>query len=58
MNKIDISVVLPCLNEKQFCIAINKANNGIEKSKLNGEVVVADNGSTDSSIKISRCRKR
>lgn len=54
MNKIDISVVLPCLNEEKTILhCINKANNGIEKSKLNGEVVVADNGSTDSSIKIS-----
>ena len=45
MNKIDISVVLPYLNEEKTILhCINKANNGIEKSKLK-VVVVADNGS-------------
>lgn len=54
MNKTNISVVLPCLNEEKTILhCINNANNGIKESNLNGEVIVADNGSTDGSIKIS-----
>ncbi len=50
----DVSVVVPCLNEANsltFCI--NKAINAFRAAGLRGEVVVADNGSTDGSIQIA-----
>ena len=49
--KNKVSVVLPCLNEeKTISYCIKKAFIGIENSHLQGEVIVADNGSTDNSI--------
>lgn len=56
MNKEDIefSVVIPCLNEeKTLPIVIKKALASFERLKIKGEVVVADNGSTDNSISIA-----
>lgn len=54
-NINEISVVLPCLNEeKSIKYCIEKAKIGIKNSGLVGEVVVADNGSTDDSIKIAK----
>jgi glycosyltransferase involved in cell wall biosynthesis len=47
---IEISVVMPCLNEAETlgrCIA--KAHRGIAECGVPGEVVVADNGSADGS---------
>ena len=55
MNEVKISVVLPCLNEEktiEYCI--QKAFEGIALTKYTGEVVVADNGSTDASAKIAK----
>ena len=51
---LDVSVVIPCLNEANsltFCI--NKAISAFRAAGLRGEVVVADNGSTDGSIQIA-----
>ena len=51
---LDISVVIPCLNEAETlgtCIA--KAKSAIEKLGLKGEVLVADNGSKDGSVEIA-----
>jgi glycosyltransferase involved in cell wall biosynthesis len=50
----EITVVLPCLNEADTlgtCIA--KAQHAFAEHNMNGEVVVADNGSTDGSIEIA-----
>ncbi len=44
---------MPCLNEADTLeVCIRKAFRGIENSVVEGEVIVADNGSTDGSIKI------
>lgn len=51
---IDVSIVMPCLNEAETigsCIV--KAKQSLERLKLNAEIVVADNGSTDGSIEIA-----
>jgi glycosyltransferase involved in cell wall biosynthesis len=49
-----ISIVMPCLNEADTLeICIRKAFHGIQNSGLEGEVVIADNGSTDGSIEIA-----
>jgi hypothetical protein len=51
---VDVSVVIPCLNEANsisFCV--QKAMKSFQEAGLRGEVVVADNGSTDGSIEIA-----
>lgn len=54
MNNLSISVVLPCLNEENTILyCIEKAKAGINNSGLEGEVIVADNGSDDKSIEIA-----
>ncbi len=52
---IEVSVVLPCLNEEKglgLCIA--KIKEVFSRERLRGEIVVADNGSTDNSVKIAQ----
>jgi len=54
---VEVSVVIPCLNEANslsFCI--DKALSAFREAGLSGEVVVADNGSTDSSVEIAESR--
>ncbi|MBE0672145.1 MAG: glycosyltransferase family 2 protein, partial [Anaerolineales bacterium] len=50
----ELSIVLPCLNEELTVgICVSKAIGFLKKHKVNGEVIVADNGSTDRSLKIA-----
>jgi hypothetical protein len=47
---LDVSVVLPCLNEEETVAAcVEKAKTWFDKAGVRGEVVVVDNGSTDRS---------
>ena len=47
---LDLSVVIPCLNEQMTLgTCIRKALSTIEAMGIRGEVIVADNGSTDGS---------
>ena len=51
---VEVSVVIPCLNEANslgYCV--DKAVKSFQAAGLCGEVVVADNGSTDGSIQIA-----
>ena len=51
----DLSVIMPCLNEAETLgSCILKAKKSIETLKLDGEIIVADNGSTDGSIEIAK----
>jgi len=51
---VEVSVVIPCLNEaKSLAFCIDKAVTAFRASGLSGEVIVADNGSTDGSIQIA-----
>jgi glycosyltransferase involved in cell wall biosynthesis len=53
-KSVSVSVVIPCLNEaSSIGICVEKAVAAIRNAKLTGEVVVADNGSTDGSIEIA-----
>jgi hypothetical protein len=50
----EVSVVMPCLNEAEtLATCIRKARLGFDKSGICGEVVIADNGSTDGSQQIA-----
>src|SRR5512136_3053796 len=52
---IEVSIVMPCLNEAEtLARCIQKAQHVIELQGLAGEVIVADNGSTDGSQAIAR----
>jgi glycosyltransferase involved in cell wall biosynthesis len=53
-GSMELSVVMPCLNEAETLeTCINKAQRALQKDSLAGEVIVADNGSTDGSIVIA-----
>lgn len=53
-NNIDVSVVIPCLNEaNSLAFCIDKALNAFKVADINGEVVIGDNGSTDGSVQIA-----
>src|SRR5262245_48415924 len=49
-DELELSVVMPCLNESDtIAVCIKKALGALEQSGIAGEVVIADNGSTDGS---------
>ena len=49
-----LSIVMPCLNEHETVgICVEKAVRTLREHGIDGEVVVADNGSTDGSIEIA-----
>ena len=51
---VEVSVVMPCLNEADtLAICIKKAHRAFREGGILGEVVVADNGSTDGSAAIA-----
>lgn len=51
----EVSVVIPCLNEaNSIAVCIDKALGAFRTAGILGEVVVADNGSTDGSIEIAQ----
>jgi glycosyltransferase involved in cell wall biosynthesis len=53
-NALEVSIVIPCLNEENSIgIVVEKAKRAIEMMGVSGEVIVADNGSTDRSVEIA-----
>jgi len=51
---IEVSVVLPCLNEQgTIGICIKKINEVFHQQRITGEIIVVDNGSTDKSKEIA-----
>jgi glycosyltransferase involved in cell wall biosynthesis len=54
-DEIELSVVMPCLNEaRTLGDCITNAMGSFERAGVVGEVIVADNGSTDGSIAIAQ----
>ena len=54
-EKLELTILMPCLNEaKTLPLCIKKANEFLSRCGIRGEVVVADNGSTDDSVKIAQ----
>jgi len=52
---VEVSVVLPCLNEAEtLAVCIEKAQAELGACDVKGEVIVADNGSSDGSQDIAR----
>ncbi len=52
---VEVSIVMPCLNEAATLAAcIRKAQVAIASHRLDAEIIVADNGSTDNSRGIAR----
>ncbi len=52
---VEVSVVIPCLNEADTLEdCLKKAQRGLDAGRIPGEIVVADNGSTDGSIQIAQ----
>ncbi|MDD5194965.1 MAG: glycosyltransferase family 2 protein [Candidatus Omnitrophica bacterium] len=53
-REIEVSVVLPCLNEAESVgICIDRIKEIFAKDGIDGEIIVADNGSTDQSREIA-----
>lgn len=54
-SALELTVVMPCLNEADtLATCIDKAQRALESQGIAGEVVVADNGSTDGSQSIAQ----
>jgi glycosyltransferase involved in cell wall biosynthesis len=53
-ESLDLTILMPCLNEAEtLARCIEKAKKGLEKSGVRGEILIADNGSTDGSQAIA-----
>ena len=54
-TQVQISAVIPCLNEQETIgLCIEKALKSFDTLGVRGEVVVADNGSTDQSVAVAQ----
>lgn len=54
IGDIELSVVMPCLNEeKTVAVCVAKALQTMHRLRIVGEVVVVDNGSTDRSVALA-----
>ena len=54
-DELELSIVLPCLNEAEtVSVCVGKAVAWLRDNNVAGEVVVADNGSTDESQDLAR----
>ncbi len=53
-STIELSVVMPCLNEAETLeTCIKKAQRALREHQIAGEIIIADNGSTDGSCEIA-----
>ncbi len=51
---IELTILMPCLNEEEtLADCIDEARGFLARANIDGEVLVADNGSTDGSIRIA-----
>ncbi|MFY9554166.1 MAG: glycosyltransferase family 2 protein, partial [Blastocatellia bacterium] len=53
-NAVELSIVMPCLNEADTLeVCIKKAQLALRENDIAGEIIIADNGSTDGSQAIA-----
>lgn len=53
-EKLELTILMPCLNEAEtLSICIKKAKESLFRCGIVGEVLIADNGSTDDSVEIA-----
>lgn len=51
---VEVSVVMPCLNEADtVATCVRKARKALDQAGIAGEIVIADNGSTDGSVELA-----
>ncbi|AZN97193.1 glycosyltransferase [Mesorhizobium sp. M9A.F.Ca.ET.002.03.1.2] len=54
---LELTILMPCLNEAEtLAICIGKAKAFLDKAQISGEVLIADNGSTDGSQQIAAAK--
>ncbi len=54
MENVELSIVMPCLDEAEtIADCINDALSFLTQDSVTGEIIIADNGSTDGSIEIA-----
>jgi glycosyltransferase involved in cell wall biosynthesis len=52
--QLELSILMPCLNEvRTLDVCIQKAQGFLERNQVAGEIIVADNGSTDGSVALA-----
>jgi len=52
---MELSVIMPCLNEVEtLSDCISKAKDAMSRNQVDGEVIIADNGSVDGSVAVAR----
>jgi glycosyltransferase involved in cell wall biosynthesis len=55
LRSLELTILMPCLNEAETVAqCVRKARNFLERAGVEGEVLVADNGSTDGSQELAR----
>ena len=53
-KSVEVTILMPCLNEAETVgTCINKAQRFLSRADISGEVLIADNGSTDGSREIA-----
>ena len=54
---LELSIIMPCLNEAEtLAVCVEKAAGFLSRHNVHGEVIVADNGSSDGSQKIAESK--
>jgi glycosyltransferase involved in cell wall biosynthesis len=52
--ELELTILMPCLNEAEtLAVCIRKAQGFLQRARIKGEVLIADNGSTDGSRDIA-----
>jgi hypothetical protein len=53
-DAIELTILMPCLNEAEtISVCVGKAQSYLARSRIAGEVLIADNGSTDGSVALA-----